>query len=418
MNEIPEDKLIVHYDEEFKNQLIDSIDNLSKKIDGFDTEFETSDLKESVIDPEDNPVDADVVAFVIAPDEEIEVYCEAFNEYGECLSVLQKDLINLDTELETAQLIDYVEYFSSNLYLHRVSTTCDESLSYFNLMTLEAVADDLKVYFSPEISFQFSYLLYKNGHKEPVSHDAFVVIRGENLTLDQCRKVYKSFVFEANTVSDITIESTPNEPFDIDDFFLEEPDKDQLTTFKRRLILCDDTDKVIQLYNKAMCCDDDEVSILFYSKVLEFVSETVVRSKITDEARKALSSNRAMNPDANFIKELQNLFKDHSYQKDADSIKLTVQTCGYMSDLEDKIPSHIKRKVDTERKKGVLEALGSIADSITATRNSIAHAKANYRPSGKEIPEDQYNELSELLRVLAQQCIRWYAAQSPLTRVK
>ncbi|WP_132942253.1 hypothetical protein [Vibrio crassostreae] len=418
MNEVPEDKLIVHYDEDFKKQFIDSIENLSKNIDGFETEFEPYDLKESVIDPEENPVDADAVAFVIDPDEEIEVYCAALNEYGECLSVLQKDLINLDKEFDTVQLIDHVEYFSSNLYLHRVSTSSDESLSYFNLMMLEAVTDDLMVYFSPDCSFQFSYLLDKQGHKEPVSHDAFVVIRGESLTLEQCRKVYKSFVFEANTVSAVSIESAPNEPFDIDDYFLEEPDKDQLTTSKRKLILCDDTDKVIELYNKAMCCDDDEVSILFYSKVLEFVSETVVRSKVTDEVRKALSSNRAMNPDANFIKELQNLFKDHSYQKDADSIKLTVQTCGYITDLQDKVPNHIKRKVDTERKKGVPEALGTIADSITATRNSIAHAKANYSPSGKEIPESQFDELSELLRVLAQQCIRWYAAQSPLTRVR
>ncbi|NRF32989.1 hypothetical protein [Vibrio coralliilyticus] len=139
---------------------------------------------------------------------------------------------------------------------------------------------------------------------------------------------------------------------------------------------------------------------------------------MTAETRKVLLSNKALNPNANFVKELQELFKDHSYQKDADSLKLTVQTCGYFKDLEDLVPEFIQRKVKTEKKKSEWDALGVIAESITATRNKIAHAKSNYRLSGKEIPEDQYAKLTELLRVLAQQCIRWYSAQSPLSRVK
>ncbi|WP_114635355.1 hypothetical protein [Vibrio splendidus] len=415
MGQALDEMLVVYTDETFKDQFIDSIISLQNTIKGFEIELEISELKESVLDHDG--IDAKSVAFVIDPDEQVEVYSHAVHEFGECMSILQKDLILLETDLEIAQLIDYVEYFSPTLYLHRVFASGQEQIDYFHLLTLEAIAEGVQVYFSSEGSFHFSCLLEKKGHKEPVGHDSFVVIRGDNLTLERCRKIYKSFIFEVNTVSNISLESSPNKPYELDDYVLDEPYIDS-TTYKRGLIMCDDTEQVIELYNKAMCCDDDEVSILFYSKVLEFVSETVVRSKITDEARKALSSNRAMNPDANFIKELQNLFKDHSYQKDADSIKLTVQTCGYMSDLEDKIPSHIKKKVVTARQKGVPDALSLIADSITATRNSIAHAKSNYRPSGKEIPEEQYNELSELLRVLAQQCIRWYAAQSPLTRVK
>ncbi|NRF62106.1 hypothetical protein [Vibrio coralliilyticus] len=413
------EKAVVYYDEEFKNKYIAAIERLTQIIEGFETECDPDELKKSVYDTFES---VEAVSFVIHPDEQVEVYSDSLSSHGESLIMLQKDLVELEHDLEIAQLINHVEYFTPTLYMHRVSTmnVDEDKVVYFDFFKLDAISDDIKVYFSPECSFHFSYMLGKDQtHKEPVSNDAFVVIRGEHLTLEKCRRAYKSYVFEANAVSNIIIESCPNEPFDLDGYLIgDEPDTDGFYPVNRQLIMCDDTEKVIDLYNKALYCDDDEVSILFYSKVVEFVSETVVRAKVTDEVRKALSSNKALNPDANFVKDLQNLFKDHSYQKDADSIKLTVQTCGYMKDLTEWLPHYIEKKVNTESKKGDVEGLGCIADYITATRNSIAHAKSNYRFTGREVPEEHYREFAELLRVVSQQCIRWYAAQSPLSRVK
>ncbi|NOI57899.1 hypothetical protein [Vibrio coralliilyticus] len=414
-----DDKVVVYYDEEFKNKYVAAIERLTQIIEGFETECSLDELKESVHDTFES---ADAVSFVIHPEEQVEVYSERLSFHGESLMMMQKDLVELEHDLEIAQLINHVEYFTPTLYMHRVSNSSvdEDKVAYFDFFKLDAISDDIKVYFLPECSFHFSYMLDKDQtHKEPVSNDAFVVIRGEHLTLEKCRKAYNSYVFEANAVSNIIIESFPNEQFDLDDYLIgDEPDTDDIHPINRQLIMCDDTEKVIELYNKALYCHDDEVSILYYSKVVEFVSETVVRSKVTDEVRKALSSNKALNPDANFVKDLQNLFKDHAYQKDADSIKLTVQTCGYMKDLMEKLPYYIEKKVNTENKKGDAEGLGGIADYITATRNSIAHAKSNYRFTGREVPEEHYREFAELLRVVSQQCIRWYAAQSPLTRVK
>ncbi|HDZ3730317.1 TPA: hypothetical protein RSW61_001915 [Vibrio harveyi] len=419
MNNVPEDKLIVYYDEEFKNRFIEAIVLLHEELEGFEFHYTVDELRESVIDDEENPIDADSIEFSIDPDEVCDVSCDAFFDWGDT-EIKQSDLVTFLEDISGAELYDNLEYYSSSMYLHRVAVNSRSEDTYIKLLMLDTVTDGLQVYFSSEASFHFSVKLAEQGHKEPVEHDSFVVIRGENLNLEQCRKIFKSYVFEASSVANARIESYPNEPFDIDDHLLEEEDGSPLVEpVKRQLIVCDDTDKVISLYNKAMVCDDDEVAILFYSKVIEFVSETVVRTKVTDEARKVLSSNRALTPDANFIKELQELFKEHSYQKDSDSLKLAVQTCGYFRDLDGKVPEFIKSRVKSELKKGgVWGALGTLADSITATRNSIAHAKANYKITGKEIPEEQYDQLSELLRVLSQQCIRWYAAQSPLVRVK
>lgn len=420
MTNVPEDKLIIYYDEEFKNRFIEAVSLLHEELEGFEFNYTVDELRESVFDDEDAPVETDSIEFSIDPDEMCEVSCDALYEWGEDIEIKQSDLLTLLEDIRGAEVYDNLEYFNSSMYLHRVSVISRSEDTYLKLLMLETVTNDLQVYFSSEPSFHFSFKLAEQGHKEPVEHDSFVVIRGKNLNLEQCRKIFKSYVFEASSVANARIESYPNEPFDIDDYLLEEEDGSPLVELvKRQLIVCDDTDKVISLYNKAMVCDDDEVAILFYSKVIEFVSETVVRTKVTDEARKVLSSNRALTPDANFIKELQELFKEHSYQKDADSLKLAVQTCGYFKDLDEKIPEFIKSRVKSELNKGgAWGALGALADSITATRNSIAHAKANYRTTGKEIPEAQYEQLSELLRVLSQQCIRWYASQSPLVRVK
>lgn len=420
MTNVPEDKLIIYYDEEFKNRFIEAVSLLHEELEGFELNYTVAELRGSVFDDEGDPVDVDSIEFSIDPDEMCEAFCDALHEWGEKIEIKQSDLLTLLEDIRGSTIYDNLEYFCSSMYIHRVSVISRSEDTYLKLLMLETVTDGLQVYFSSEPSFHFSCKLAEQGHKEPVEHDSFVIVRGDNLNLEQCRKVFKSFVFEASSFANARIESYPNDPFDIDDLLLEEEDGSHLIeTVKRRLIICDDTDKVISLYNKAMVCDDDEVAILFYSKVIEFVSETVVRAKVTDEARKVLSSNRALTPDANFVKELQELFKEHSYQKDADSLKLAVQTCGYFRDLNGKVPEFIKSKVKSELNKGgVWGALGTLADSITATRNSIAHAKANYRITGKEIPEAQYDQLSELLRVLSQQCIRWYAAQSPLVRVK
>ncbi|HAS6962847.1 TPA: hypothetical protein I7303_24195 [Vibrio parahaemolyticus] len=419
MSNVPEDKLIVHYDEEFKNKFIEAIESLYDKLEGFEFNYTVDELKESVIDDERFPIDSDSVAFVIDPAETCEIFCDAIWDWEDAMEVRQIDIISLLEDLSIAKLIGNVEYFTPTLYIHKVSVTTNSPDSYSKFFSLDTSVENITLEYSSDESFHFSYLVSKLGFKELVLFNSYVYIRGENLTLEHCRKVYKSYVFEANAVANVTIKSDPNIAYDMEDH-LEEDDSDfEITELKRPLIICDDTDKVIELYNKAICCDDDEVTILFYCKVIEFISETVVREKVTTEARKVLLSNKALTPNANFVKELQELFKDHSYQKDADSLKLTVQTCGYFTDLELLTPEFIQQKVKTERKKGGnWAALGVIADSITAVRNKIAHAKSNYRLTGKEIPEEQYPQLSELLRVLAQQCIRWYSAQSPLARVK
>ena len=47
--------------------------------------------------------------------------------------------------------------------------------------------------------------------------------------------------------------------------------------------------------------------------------------------------------------------------------------------------------------------------ALSATRNAIAHAKANYEPTGEECPETQLSQFVACVEIAAQQVIRWFA---------
>ncbi len=58
-----------------------------------------------------------------------------------------------------------------------------------------------------------------------------------------------------------------------------------------------------------------------------------------------------------------------------------------------------------------------LSQAISDTRNYIAHAKANYRNKGLECPEDEKERFIIVLRIIARQCIRWFANQPDSKRV-
>ncbi|WDQ32185.1 hypothetical protein PTQ21_28030 [Paenibacillus marchantiae] len=120
-----------------------------------------------------------------------------------------------------------------------------------------------------------------------------------------------------------------------------------------------------------------------------------------DSITKKLYSPRALNPDSSFILELEKLYDEHrNYSKDHHAIKLTVQTCYDISDIELIAPRFLKKL-----------SLETLASAISDTRNMIAHAKTNYRYKGHECPVDDMERFAQCLKVVANQTIRWFARQ-------
>ncbi len=78
------------------------------------------------------------------------------------------------------------------------------------------------------------------------------------------------------------------------------------------------------------------------------------------------------------------------YKKDREAIKLTVASCCDASELARNAPEFLESLAETSSSSTARErkhALERLAESLVDTRNSIAHSKMNYTPTGLECPE-------------------------------
>ncbi|MFS0687782.1 hypothetical protein AB1K89_00850 [Sporosarcina sp. 179-K 8C2 HS] len=180
-------------------------------------------------------------------------------------------------------------------------------------------------------------------------------------------------------------------------------------------------DELLRLYNSSLSSMDYEILVLTYTKVIEYVSQTVIQEDLINSVTKKLLSPRALNPDANYILELGKIFESNrNNQKDFLAIKLTMETCCDLNDIATIAPPFLEsvRKLRLESNNDdKAKALKDISNAISHTRNMFAHAKTNYEKKGMECPADQLKAFSKCLDVLAQQVIRWFAKEHEDNRV-
>ena len=189
----------------------------------------------------------------------------------------------------------------------------------------------------------------------------------------------------------------------------------------RPLLIGPGIDAAIDIYNSAFAAADASFQLLGFVKIIEHVSQTVVRTQITDAIRAKLSTPRALNPDANFVLELEALVAEQRTQRrDREALRATVLTCCDALELAYTAPKYLVRLASLKAgsdEKDRRTALEEFAGALTATRNWVAHAKAGYSPTGEECPPDHLSALAACARHAAEQCLRWYAARHESIRV-
>ncbi|UJF32178.1 hypothetical protein [Paenibacillus hexagrammi] len=103
---------------------------------------------------------------------------------------------------------------------------------------------------------------------------------------------------------------------------------------------------VLEIYNSCNEVEDNEYRILNYTKVIEFVSQTVLRKEMLESIMKKLYSPKVLQPDATYMLELEQLYDEHrNNKKDHQAIKLTVETCCDLTDIIDIAPVFLKKLV-------------------------------------------------------------------------
>jgi hypothetical protein len=157
---------------------------------------------------------------------------------------------------------------------------------------------------------------------------------------------------------------------------------------------------------------DDEYRALCYVKIVEYVSMTVIKQKAHGEIRRRLADERTLVPDAGYIEDLIQLVNaQREFRKDAEALRLTVLVVADPIVLSLKAPAFLpalRKCAQDAADKDRERALDELAAAMTATRNQIAHSKANYSLTGKECPPGQLAEFVGLLRLLGMQAIYWF----------
>lgn len=249
--------------------------------------------------------------------------------------------------------------------------------------------------------------------------DYFIKITGEDLTNEEFDEIVNAYIFELSScnIIDLSLSHRPQ----LQD--LEDEKTDEFlnqTQYMRELLCGKGINEIIKIYNEALKSFDKERKIIQYTKVIEYVSQSVVRMEKTERIQCKLNSLRLLKSDANFIKELELAFDDFKdkYSKDSQAIKSTILRCCDIEEISDLAPKYLK-KVSTLNKQlrnpkvnriELLEAAKEeLAQSISDTRNAISHAKANYTPKGKECPDEEVDNFLEMIKMVAIQVIKWYS---------
>jgi len=260
----------------------------------------------------------------------------------------------------------------------------------------------------------------------PIDHnDFFVKIQTDkSLSLEEYHKIFNAYIFELSSSYNVNFKSTYKMVEYIPDWNerVDELTNTTITPRLRPLISGKGMHQLLSLYNEANSIQNHEYRILTYAKVIEYVSQTVLRKEMLTAALSKLFSSRVLSPDATYILELERLFEEHrANKKDSQAIKLTVQTCCDLFELIDIAPEFLKKIKGLKSENATLEqirtCLDEISNAITDTRNMIAHAKTNYKPKGNECPYEDLDKFAEILKIIANQAIRWFSIQHEDNRI-
>jgi hypothetical protein len=357
----------------------------------------------------------------------------------ESIRLTYGDLVDLSNELTGAELVDGVEAWTSKRLLLRVVPIFHgESFSTLEKWLDEAGPDgalsaSVRIDLT-ELSCSFhrgstifgllvvAFGYYDKYFPPATSDEYFIEVRASaSASRSVIRTVADAYMFEL--ASSLRLDCRLSRRPDADELFPEDESAQPVdkAPLLRPLLLGPGLDGVIAIYNAAIGALDSSFEILGFVKVIEHVSQTVIRLQMTDAIRAKLASPRALSPDAAFIMELENIVAEQrTLRKDREALRATIHACCEATELSNVAPEFLGRlrglDVGTDEKQR-RAALDELAAALSATRNWIAHAKAGYTPTGEECPPEQLPTFAVCARLAAEQCIRWYAARHESARV-
>lgn len=363
---------------------------------------------------------------ILSEESEITIYVPKDSDGFTCVL---KDLIRNIDEAKKGNFFNEYTFVSQKVAFIRIGIThLDFQSSALAEMNLHTSVEFTDAAYNVEIVWGLNSFNLKLVEEDKynkyvpayLEEDIFIKLEcDKNIDTSLLNEIFDSYFFELKTSLDIEIRAEPWE-YEIWDYD-EEFSDDIESTILRPLLQGRGIKELLNIYKSAFHMSYPEQQVLTFSRVIEYVSQTVIRKDLIEKTITKLSSKRALSPDSTYILELGKIFDDHrDLGKDYQAFKITIETCCDIYELVEFAPAYLKKakKITLESKTdSIQQAFGEIVDAVTATRNMFAHAKTNYKMKGTECPENHLVEFSRLLDIIAQQTIRWFAMQKEENRI-
>lgn len=400
--------------EELKEEIKQLMDFFDEHEIDHNFEYLSNDYEEK---GEDTFIDEDTVIQVWLPRGEYEDGSIAIGE-----------VIEMVGEALKPRKMDEYKFIGKRLALFRIDSYSRELLNRaaYEIPTVTETIEDQE-YKLKIISGLTSYgvklvidKMYSKYVPPVVFDDVFIEVSSEDkLDEEVLESLVEAYLFEIKSTLGIEVHPSPrifSDPWEEEEFELKaKPSR------LRPLLLGKGVPELIKLYNSSLATQNAEILILTYTKVIEYVSQTVIQQDLIRSVSKKLSSHKALTPDANYILELSKTFEgNRNHKKDHLAIKLTVETCCDLLEIVSIAPQFLnftKKLTMDSKPEDLQKAFDEVANAISNTRNMFAHAKTNYEKKGKECPEDQLDDFAKCLDIIAQQIIRWFAREHEDNRV-
>lgn len=182
----------------------------------------------------------------------------------------------------------------------------------------------------------------------------------------------------------------------------------------------------MDLFRKALRSTDEEISFLYFYKIIEYYSQIAARKDAYDNLLKKIDTLKYKSPtnsDLSAIFSIANNYRQSLSDKELAQTLLSKSI--NIVELFPKLPDNTKKRISkklkfnleelnySSKRETLLSIVKCLGTILYSTRNSIVHAKSNYKSDLNECSPKDLPTLNEFLKEACYQIIIWSNRQPP-----
>lgn len=247
-------------------------------------------------------------------------------------------------------------------------------------------------------------------------------LNSNKLTIEEEHNIIERFLFLVSARIGTSIKIGRFFTFLYDDDYNEEENRDDEYHFNMN-----DIPKytlAMQYYVDALSIKNEEIKFLYFYKIIEYFAPLVSKKKSYELLNLRLDTMSVKNRDHKYLESIFQLTRDYDVSlRDKELANTVLCECIDILELFEYLPATIKERLSKNIKfkkeeynelkaDKILEIKKELGVYLYSTRNSIVHAKSNYKLTGNECLESDLEYLNIFMSKLCHCLIIWNDRQA------